>query len=492
MKSLNQTDRIKTMQAFRISPSVSHQPFATQSPLLKLGIFTIIAYLAVIGFTNTALGSVNNEFGPTAATGGVVTGSYNTGYGYQALFPLTSGGFNTATGNQALNSNTSGSGNTATGSHALRFNTTGSNNVANGFAALYSNTTGSNNVANGSHALYSNTSGVWNTASGSEALYFNTIGGWNTANGYQALLNNISGSCNTANGCQTLLYNTGNNNTATGDQALEGNATGHDNTATGVNTLLYNYTGTGNTADGSQALIYNTGSTNTALGFGAGVNLTNGDNNIYIGNWGNPSGIESNTIYLGTQGIQTTIYVAGIYGTNVSGGAIVAVGADGRLGTTNLAAGPQGPTGPTGATGATGATGPQGPIGATGPQGPTGLTGATGATGAAGVTFRGVWTNSAWYAANDTVTLNGSTWLSVTNSNHGHNPTTDSGTNWTTFAAAGTVASGMWVLVPTNAVAPAGCTFLGTTTMSYKYEVLVNNHPTTKTATQTLNLYQKN
>jgi len=40
--------------------------------------------------------------------------------------------------------------------------------------------------------------------------------------------------------------------------------------------------------------------------------------------------------------------------------------------------------------------------------------------------------------------------------------------------------------------APAGYTLLGRTTMSYEYDVLVNNQLTTKTATKTFNLYQKN
>jgi len=666
MKSPNQTDRIKTMQAFRISPSVKSQPTATRAPLRKLGLFTLIALLAAAGSASASW----DEFGTDAGPLSPPSGNRNTGYGYFALHYLESGSWNVALGAYALqNTEYTGSGsyNTAIGGQALMFNTTGNNNTANGINALLQNTEGSFNTAIGENALLQNITGSYNTANGTHALFSNTIGRHNTAIGNSALYYNTNGSYNIAlglaagynlttgdnniylgnegdvsgiesntiylgiQGSHTTIYVAGisgtsvNNgalvvvdangqlgttnitagatgpagadgaqgptgmdgaqgpkgdtgdqgpagmdgaqgpagmdgaqgpqgdtgpagpagasgilsgaNTAIGDQALDSkptgeanvaigygalrvNSSGTENVANGYHALYFNTTGFYNVAIGSQALFHNTnGSHNIALGYLAGYNLSTGENNIYLGNNGDASGIESDTIYIGTQGLQTKTYVAGISGTSVNNGALVVVDANGQLGTTNLAAGPQGPTGPTGATGATGATGPQGPIGATGPQGPTGLTGATGATGAtgpqgpigatgpqgptgltgatgatgaAGVTFRGVWTNSAWYAANDTVTLNGSTWLSVTNSNHGHNPTTDSGTNWTTFAAAGTVASGMWVLVPTNAVAPAGCTFLGTTTMSYKYEVLVNNHPTTKTATQTLNLYQKN
>ena len=53
------------------------------------------------------------------------------------------------------------------------------------------------------------------------------------------------------------------------------------------------------------------------------------------------------------------------------------------------------------------------------------------------------------------------------------------------------LAAGISVLVPTNVAAPAGYTLLGRTTMSYEYDVLINNQLTTKTATKTFNLYQK-
>ena len=58
-----------------------------------------------------------------------------------------------------------GSGNTGYGSYALR-NTTGSYNSAFGYYALYSNTTGGDNTASGFEALDSNTTGSDNTALG--------------------------------------------------------------------------------------------------------------------------------------------------------------------------------------------------------------------------------------------------------------------------------------------------------------------------------------
>ena len=52
-----------------------------------------------------------------------------------------------------------------------------------------------------------------------------------------------------------------------------------------------------------------TGSSNIALGFSAGVNLTAGDSNIYVGNHG--VAVESNTIRIGGSG-HTSAFVAGV------------------------------------------------------------------------------------------------------------------------------------------------------------------------------------
>ena len=139
---------------------------------------------------------------------------------------------------------------------------------------------------------------------------------------------------------------------------------------------------------------------------------------------------------------------------------------------------PQGPTGPAGATGAAGATGlqgVQGPQGVAGPQGlpgvpgtpginglngtnginglpgATGATGATGPTGATGVglVFRGTWSPSTAYAANDLVALNGSGFIAV-NPNTNQNPTADVvGAYWNLLVGQG--ATG-----PTGAAGSAG------------------------------------
>jgi hypothetical protein len=192
----------------------------------------------------------------------------------------------------------------------------GYDNTASGLGALFSNTTGGHNTASGVYALYSNITGTFNTASGSQALYNNTTGDNNTASGYEALLANT----------------TGNYNNASGYFALHDNTTGAQNSASGVQALFGNKTGNYNTASGTDALYSNTsGTSNIAEGYKAGYSLTTGSNNIDIGNLGVAA--ESGTIRIGTTSTQSKTYIAGIYGTSVSGSAVV-VSSTGQLGVT--------------------------------------------------------------------------------------------------------------------------------------------------------------
>ena len=202
-----------------------------------------------------------------------------------------------------------------------------------GAAALVANTTGTGNGASGAYALSSNTTGNDNTASGVGALQFNSTGNDNTASGAGALVYNSSGGYNTAYGVDTLYFNTGGNyNNAAGYFALHDNTTGSQNSASGVQALFGNKTGNYNTASGTDALYSNTtGSSNIAAGYKAGYNLTTGSNNIDIDNLGVAA--ESGTIRIGTTSTQTATYIAGIYGTSVTGNAVV-VSSTGQLGVT--------------------------------------------------------------------------------------------------------------------------------------------------------------
>jgi Collagen triple helix repeat (20 copies)/Abnormal spindle-like microcephaly-assoc'd, ASPM-SPD-2-Hydin len=221
------------------------------------------------------------------------------------------------------------------------------------------------------------------------------------------------------------------------------------------------------------------------------------------------AGAKGSTGATGSTGVAGTAGAKGATGaTGAAGSATVSIGT-----TTTVAAGtnasvtntgtgtaavlnfsiPQGPTGPAGATGAAGATGlqgVQGPQGVAGPQGlpgvpgtpginglngtnginglpgATGAPGATGPTGATGVglVFRGAWSPSIAYAANDLVALNGSGFIAV-NPNTNQNPTADVvGAYWNLLVGQGATgptgsaggAGSMGPAGPPGAMGPAG------------------------------------
>jgi hypothetical protein len=160
-----------------------------------------------------------------------------------------------------------------------------------------------------------------------------TTGGANVGIGYNALNSDTTGSANVASGYNALNSDTtGSANVASGLLALSSNTTGNFNVASGSNALIDNATGSANVASGFQALNHNTtGVGNIALGHLAGQNLTTGDDNIDIANDG--VGGESGTIRIGT-GAQTAAYLAGVWGTSISGRTkSVIVNSDGQLGT---------------------------------------------------------------------------------------------------------------------------------------------------------------
>ncbi len=145
-------------------------------------------------------------------------------------------------------------------------------------------------------------------------------GAGNTADGYEALGTNTSGFDDTAIGAYSLQANTnGNYNTAIGAIALRFNTTGSQNTASGTGALRDNATGSQNTASGYGALVAIKGGTNNiGIGYSAGENLDgNESNNIDIGNVGVAG--ENGVIRIGTPGIQTNTWIAGVINGNGSG-----------------------------------------------------------------------------------------------------------------------------------------------------------------------------
>lgn len=220
--------------------------------------------------------------------------------------------------------------NTAEGEDALFNLTSGSLNTAIGFNALYGNTSGAVNTAVGHHALFSNISGLANTATGANALSSNIGGRDNSAFGQSALLRNEQGDFNTGIGWLALQENTdGDLNVAIGALAMwDSEASG--NVAVGY-AALQSVHDMINTAVGYQALRnMDTGRRNIALGQFAGIKFFNGSDNIYIANPGLAE--ESGAVRIGTEGIQTATYVAGIRTSPLATAIAVGIGADGRLG----------------------------------------------------------------------------------------------------------------------------------------------------------------
>jgi len=260
-------------------------------------------------YNNTGVGSNALGGGINAAcqVGQSATSKcYNTGVGYSAIGSIATGAnYNTAIGFVALWSNTSGFYNTASGAGALESNSTGNDNTAIGFGALSSNILGDNDTF---------PTGSYNTASGAQALYRDTTGSGNVAAGYKALYTNTTGVSNSADGVYALYSNTtGNYNVAAGSEALNDNTSGNANLAFGIQALHSN----------------TTGSSNIGVGYAGGYNLTTGSNNIDIGNVGAAG--ESGAIRIGASSKQTSAYIAGIYGTSVSGSAVM-VSSTGQLG----------------------------------------------------------------------------------------------------------------------------------------------------------------
>jgi len=221
---------------------------------------------------------------------------------------------------------------TAVGADALSSGSPGQNTTAVGASAL-ANNTASGNTAVGSFSLAGNVDGGSNTAVGFFTLQGNTSGSNNTAVGTSVMFEN-QGGFNTGVGSRALWRNTdGDNNTGIGASALGENTTGFGNTALGTSSLFNNLSGDYNVALGQGTLSSNElGNRNIALGTNAGQALTAGSDNIYVSNPGEAS--ESGTTRIGTQGVQTRAFVAGVSGVTLPGSVeTVVVDANGQLGT---------------------------------------------------------------------------------------------------------------------------------------------------------------
>ena len=286
------------------------RPNASMTLLFSTGLFAVASATQPPDVVQTDTRG-NTAMG-TSVLQSLISGETNTGAGELALNSTVDGSFNTAIGTSSMRFNTSGNYNTAIGSGSLSYNTDSWGNTAVGYAALYSST-GSHNTATGFTSMEFNGTGYYNSAYGEETLLMNNSGNYNTAVGSAALKSNVSGS----------------GNTAVGGSALQAN-TGAENTGCGASSLFSNTSGDSNSAFGRRALYHNTtGSNNIGLGAFAGSNVTTGSNNIEIGSAGGAG--DQNTIRLGTQGSHTAAYVAGVFGTPVTGSPVY-ITSTGQLG----------------------------------------------------------------------------------------------------------------------------------------------------------------
>jgi len=108
---------------------------------------------------------------------------------------------------------------------------------------------------------------------------------------------------------------------------------GYRNDADGAFALFSDTTDYQNTAVGFNALSGDTtGINNIGIGYNGGENVTNGSYDIYIGSNGGALS-ESNTIRLGTDGLQLITFISGIDSTPLGGTpAQVFITNDGELG----------------------------------------------------------------------------------------------------------------------------------------------------------------
>jgi trimeric autotransporter adhesin len=180
--------------------------------------------------TNLSTGTNNTFVGAKSAGSGVVTGTRNNSFGYQAGLALTSGTNNVFMGSYSGLAITTGVSNTVCGEAALITEDAGDKNTAIGAEALKAQNGGRDgNVAVGYYAGFALTEGENNTIIGTEAMSLSAItGDENVAVGYRAGKNLTTGSGNVLigkfAGADTTLLTTGTQNIVIGPLARTSSA----------------------------------------------------------------------------------------------------------------------------------------------------------------------------------------------------------------------------------------------------------------------------
>jgi len=213
-------------------------------------------------------GATTNLFAGDRSGNYAVSGSNNTGAGYNTLASATSGVLNSAFGSGALDAETTGSYNTAVGGGSLGGQNGATYNTAVGRGAGLLLSTSSYNTIIGGLALDAETTGSYNTAVGWGVFTDQNGGNYNDGFGY-----NVGAS-----------ISTGTNNAAFGSYSIDAETTGVGNSAFGYQVLTKQNGASGNAAFGrGSGSEVTTGSNNSLFGSYAGDNLTSGSSNIILG-----------------------------------------------------------------------------------------------------------------------------------------------------------------------------------------------------------------
>lgn len=300
------------------------------------------------------IGNANTFFGENAGNTGLTIGvaNLNTGFGYEALKGLTVGTENTCVGVQSGLLISTGQYNTAIGYGSLHQGTAGLFNICVGYESGNAFLTNeSSNICIGHQGVVATSNTIWIGTDGvnpGQQDTCNIAGLVSVAQGLSATTGDITATAGNlalpnTNGAGTegeitfggnrFISNFGNLNTfvgensgntthisatenvALGTSALPDITTASGNTAIGAGSCLALVTGTNNTAVGATALnALLDGTLNIAIGASAGSTYVAAEStNICIGNDGIIG--DNNAIRIGTAGIHTTSFMAGVVST---------------------------------------------------------------------------------------------------------------------------------------------------------------------------------
>lgn len=252
----------------------------------------------------TSGGGKSAVYDDAPGTNGV--GGYNVSLGPFSLRDVTSGKNNVGVGSQALMTVTTGENNVAIGFNAL-YRTNGSQNTGIGSIAGEHLTTGSGNTLFGALAGKHLTTAENSTAIGYDALGEDRSGTLNTAIGYRALGNTGTSQnlqMSTAIGAFAGDFAHGNFNTFVGYRAGNGDAEsysdGSENVALGYMAMRNHKGADKNVAIGVSACMNITNQQeNTVVGYGAGTDI--GGNRAVVVGSGAGTKVGSGTVAIGNE-----------------------------------------------------------------------------------------------------------------------------------------------------------------------------------------------